>query len=69
MWDYYEWPRLIFIGDEEDTAKLESFELHELTYLTEKIYNILILSRRMQLNVLWVESDFDLTPLFHDYDV
>lgn len=65
MWDYYEFPGFVFLGDSEDEDRLLwAYKNHMFAKeIAEQVDNILIMHREAEFDVLWIHSNIDLKKI------
>jgi hypothetical protein len=65
IWDYYEYPCFIFLGDVNNEQKLiQACEVKPLNDdIIESVEDIVIMYRSFEQNVLWIKSNLDIKEI------
>jgi len=67
LWEYYEYPTLIFLKDQlEENDLIDAF--NNGMVITEDLESVYIIYRSFQQNVLWVKSSYVAPPLAEAFD-
>jgi hypothetical protein len=67
MWEWYEYPCFIFLGDRaSEDLLIKSYENNKLTNdIVENLEDVLVLYRSFEQNVLWIKSSFDIKKILN----
>jgi len=65
MWDYYEYPSIIFLGSRENEQILTKGYKNKLFHddMIERIEEIVVIYRSFEQDVLWIKSNVDVAEI------